>query len=116
MQVGDYGDLINRLRTLLASVDFKNILHNETERICRALDIHPDTLNRLLGQLESEGLVKWTEECYRIMTEEVQRIEVRHRYVSGPVEALTCPICGGKLEGSGPFTKCMYCGANLKIT
>lgn len=116
MQVGDYGDLIDRLRTLLTSVDFKNIFHNEAERICHALDIRPDTLNRLLGELESEELVRWTGECYRIMTEEVQRIEVRHRHVSGPVEALMCPVCGGKLEGSGPFTKCAYCGANLKIT
>lgn len=107
------GEMKDRLRTMLNSVDFKSILYDEATRICNALDIDSDTLNELLGQFESEGLVKWTGECYRIMTKEVQRIEVRHVSVDA-IEALKCPVCGGKL--SPEETKCEYCGVNVRIS
>jgi tetratricopeptide (TPR) repeat protein len=109
---GDYQEVKDRLRRLLNSVDFKNILYEEATRICNALNIDSNTLNELLGQLESEGLVCWTGECYRIMAEDVQRIEVRHVSVDA-VQALVCPVCSGKLAPG--TTKCQYCGARVKI-
>lgn len=109
---GDYQEVKDRLRRLLNSVDFKNILYEEATRICNALNMDSDTLNELLGQLESEGLIQWTGECYRIMAEEVQRIEVRQISVDA-VQALVCPICSGKLTLG--TTKCQYCGAHVRI-
>jgi tetratricopeptide (TPR) repeat protein len=112
LKYGNFQEVKDRLRILLNSVDFKNILYSEATWICNALDLDSDTLDELLRQLESEGLVKRTGEFYRIMTKEVQRIEVRHISVNA-VQALICPSCGGKLSSGA--TKCEYCGTNVKI-
>lgn len=112
LKYGQHQEVKNRLRTLLSSVDFKNILYEEATRICNALNMDSDTLSELLKQLESEGLVRWTGECYRIMTKEVQRIDVRHISVDA-IQALVCPICRGRL--SPDATKCEYCGVNVRI-
>lgn len=112
LKYGSYQELKDRLRILLDSADFKNILYNEKTRICNALNIDSDSLNKLLAQAESEGLVEWTGECYRVMTKEVQRIEVRH-ISANAIQALICPNCSGKLSPGA--TKCEYCGTGVKI-
>jgi len=114
-QLGDLDEMKNTVRIYLNAIDLKMIDFEEASRMCNALDIDGDTLNVILSELETEGLLKYIGDGYAVIKDDVKRIEVTYDRRSPTVEVLRCPICNAPIEDIKNITKCKYCGANLKI-
>ena len=114
-QLGDLDEMKNTVRIYLNAIDLKMIDFEEASRMCNALDIDGDTLNVILSELETEGLLKYVGDGYAVIKDNVKRIEVTYDRRSPTVEVLRCPICNAPIEDIKNITKCKYCGANLKI-
>lgn len=114
-QLGDLDEMKNTVRIYLKAIDLKKIDFEEASRICDALNIDGDTLNAILTDLESEGLVKYVGDGYVVTKDDITKIEIVYGQKSPTLEALRCPICNAPIEDLRNTTKCKYCGVNLKI-
>ena len=62
-----YGSLSERDVDVLSLVDEEDLATFTFDGLKRRLGLHPETLSRILGRLEEEGIVKKTREGYEVM-------------------------------------------------
>jgi len=114
-QLDDLDEMKNTIRIYLNAVDIKKVDFEEASRMCNALNIDGDTLNVILTDLEAEGFLKFVGDGYIVIKDSTKRIEIIYGQKSPTIEALRCPICNAPIEDVKHFTKCKFCGVNLKI-